>query len=462
MSGPPAFRLDATTAFRLVVIAGFLVMLAANMPGQMSMDSVMQLYEGRHHVRETFAPAVYAAVLGAFDRIVPGTALYLIASAVLGFGSFLAMRTLRPTVSWAAPVAALAAVLSPALLIYQGEIWKDVLFANLAVASFVLLGQIAQVWARPGRRPWLALAAMVLMLAVAAQVRQNGLIAAGVAAVVMAWTARAGGWRAVIGWSLGTLISVLLLSQALGAAAQPASAGQDKATHIGIRILQHYDILGAVAHDRHVALADIRAASPLTEEMIRTRGAPLYSPERIDYLDLDPAVGQSLWRLPDDVVGRQWAHLVTQQPKTYLAHRWDVFRWVFLTPMIDSCLPLYVGVSGPEAKLADLQIPAGVDRADQRLYNYGSWLLDTPVFSHLAYALICLGAMILLLIRHEPQDVAMAGLMLAALGFAASFFVISIACDYRYLYFLDLAALAGMVYLAIDPPLKALGLSRSR
>jgi hypothetical protein len=42
-------------------------------------------------------------------------------------------------------------------------------------------------------------------------------------------------------------------------------------------------------------------------------------------------------------------------------------------------------------------------------------------------------------------------MLLASLAFTASFFVISIACDYRYLYALDLAALASLFYLALDP-----------
>ena len=40
-----------------------------------------------------------------------------------------------------------------------------------------------------------------------------------------------------------------------------------------------------------------------------------------------------------------------------------------------------------------------------------------------------------------------------SLAFAASFFVISIACDYRYLYLLDMAAITGVLYLALDPVL---------
>jgi tellurite resistance protein TehA-like permease len=35
--------------------------------------------------------------------------------------------------------------------------------------------------------------------------------------------------------------------------------------------------------------------------------------------------------------------------------------------------------------------------------------------------------------------------------FAASFFFISIACDYRYLYGIDLAAMVTLFYLALDP-----------
>jgi hypothetical protein len=55
--------------------------------------------------------------------------------------------------------------------------------------------------------------------------------------------------------------------------------------------------------------------------------------------------------------------------------------------------------------------------------------------------------------RRQPADIAIAGLQLGGAAFATSFFIISIACDYRYLYFTDLAALTGLIYAAIDPPM---------
>jgi hypothetical protein len=51
----------------------------------------------------------------------------------------------------------------------------------------------------------------------------------------------------------------------------------------------------------------------------------------------------------------------------------------------------------------------------------------------------------------------MAGLMVGVLGFAGTFLVVSIACDYRYLYALDLAAITGALYLAVDPSLRRRG-----
>ena len=74
--------------------------------------------------------------------------------------------------------------------------------------------------------------------------------------------------------------------------------------------------------------------------------------------------------------------------------------------------------------------------------------------SHLAYAGIALAVFLALMVRRDPADLVIAGLMAGALGFAASFFAISIACDYRYLYILDIAALTGALYLAIDPRLR--------
>jgi len=102
----------------------------------------------------------------------------------------------------------------------------------------------------------------------------------------------------------------------------------------------------------------------------------------------------------------------------------------------------------------DANLPA-VQRyspADIELANYSSWFLDTPVLSHVFYSALSLALAGLFLWRRDPADLVMVALQLSGVAFAASFFIISIACDYRYLYFTDLAAMVGLVYVAIDPP----------
>lgn len=454
-------QLGPVKAFRLVLVAGFLVTIAANQPGHLSFDSVVQLYEGRAHVRETWAPAIYSAILGGFDRVVPGTGLYLVVSVALVFGSLLALRKLRPTMAWTGPVAAILVVASPDLSIGQGAVWKDVLFANLAVAAFVLLAFVAKFWT-PNKVPWWSLLGIVFLLAIAAQVRQNGLITAVFAAMVLGWMGGSRGLRSALLWGSSLFCAVILLSQVLGQLSLPSGSPRDTGFNAGLGVLQRYDIVGVAAKDPSFDLAAIRKASPEIARDIRARGIAVFSPVRVDFLHRDPAFLDAFKSVPAKVISHQWRVMISEHPVAYLKHRLEVFRWVFLTPMIDSCMPIFVGVEGPAQKIVDLKMSASVDANDQRLYNYGTWFLDTPVYSHLSYTLICVGTAIVLLLRREPQDMAIVGLMFAALGFLASFFVISISCDYRYLYFVDLAALVGLVYLAIDPPLAALGIGRSK
>jgi hypothetical protein len=283
-------------------------------------------------------------------------------------------------------------------------------------------------------------------------VRQNGLVLVVFAALALAWTARTRGWLSSLAWGAGGLAAVLLLANGLGAVSQPRAAGPDQALTVGVRILQHYDIVGAVAHDPNLRLDQIEKVNPQGALVIRTESPKVYSPERVDFLDRSPTLGGALWPTPAAAMRAQWFDLLLHQPRAYLAHRWDAFVWVFFTPSLDRCLPAYVGVEGPEAKIADLKLTRGVEPADQALYNYATWFFVTPLYSHLSYALVALAVAGVLMLRRDPADMVMAAMMLGVLAFAASFFVISIACDYRYLYALDLAAAVGLLYLALDPP----------
>lgn len=437
-------------AFLLSVAAAYGLVLYLNLPGHLSVDSVLALREGRLGVRETWNPALFGWLLGVFDRMVRGTGLYLAAMALVLFAAWGALLRLRPAAHWAAPAVVLGAALLPQVAIYQGIVWKDVAFANCAVAGFVCLALGVR---ERLRWPWLAIAA--LLFAAAGLFRQNGLLVLLPAAVALGWSAAGRRLPARVALAAGWTAAVAALTLALSVLAQPQGVGSpDRAGAQGVRVLQAYDVIAAVARDPDRPLPHIDALHPAADDYIREAAGRVYSPERVDTLNLDETLNGHLRPIPTPVIGAEWRDIVTRDPGLYLRARFQAFRWVLATPVIDRCLPVHVGAGGPPEAMRALRMPARFDDGDRRLYNYATWFFDTPAMSHLAYAAVALAVGVLLLLRRGPGDIPMAGLMAAALLFTASFFAISIACDYRYLYFLDLSAITGVIYLALDPRLR--------
>lgn len=448
---------NARQALRAVLAVGLVVMLSANLPGHLSYDSVAQLFEGHFHIRETWGPALYAWVLGAFDGLIPGTSLYVTASAALLFAALAALGDLKATVSWLAPVVAALVMLTPQVMLFQGIVWKDIMFANCAVAGFVMIAHAARVWDRPVRRWALLIFALVLMAA-GDQVRQNGLIAGGFAALALGWivatqSADVVRWRRGIVWTVASLVALVVVGQAETVLSEPLKAPKDTALGTGLRIVQSYDIVGALALDPHFRPQVLIAANPSAAQVVRQRAKMDYSGRRVDFVDRDLTIQDAMNSFSDKAFNDQWFALIAHDPALYLRVRWEDFRWVFASPVIDWCLPIYVGVDAPDEKMVPLRLSHRYAESDIRLANYASWYLDTPVYSHVFYTAVSLLLAGLFLWRRQgPADVPMAALQLAGAAFAASFFIISIACDYRYLYFTDLAALVGLVYAAVDPP----------
>jgi hypothetical protein len=438
-------------AIWLVLAAAYAMVLRLNLPGHLSVDSVLALREGRLGLRETWNPAIYGWLLGLGDRVRPGAAVAMAVSAGVLFAAWALLAGLRPRTSWLAPLVAAGLVLLPQAIIYPGIVWKDVWFAEATIAGFVVLAFALQ--SRSTGARLLLLAAAAVLFAVAGLLRQNGLILALAAAGALAavgWSAGAGrAMRTAATWFaavIGVAFLLSIVAQPQGAAARPDSAGAR-----GVRIVQMYDIVGAAAREP-LPLEAFDRHDPTLDDFVRARAAKAYSPERVDTLLADAEFAARLGPTPTPVVQSAWLDLVLEHPGVYLATRAEVFRWVVATPVIDRCLPVHVGVEGPAFALDDLDMAPRRAMNDLRLFNYVTWFLDTPAYSHLAFAGVAVAVGLLLMLRRSPADWAMAALMGGALLFTASFFVISLACDYRYLYVLDLAAMTGLLYVALDPP----------
>ncbi len=449
-------RAGAATAYAIVILAGFAAVLFANLPGHLSFDSVIQLYEGRTGSHISFNPPIMAWILGRFDAIRPGTGLFVVASTSLLAASLIALSKLRARTSWLAPLAAGLAFALPQMMLYPAIVWKDVLFANLSIAAFVCVGLAARAWDRRGPRIIWLLAALPL-LAVAGLVRQNGLICTAAAAAALTWIA--GGKRLWPGlpWGAGALVAVLAAAAAIGAAVQPPGSSMAGDTGRGLRVLQRYDIIGAAAHDPKLRFSALARADAGAADRIRLAGVRLYAPDRVDTLARDRSLRDQFKRLPTGIAAVEWREVLLRHTRPYLQHRAAVFRWLVAPPEPYRCLPYTTGVEGPKPMLDSLSLSAGYDRHDTELAAYARRFVGAPATSHVTYGVIAAVACLLCLWRRDQTDIAIAAMLSAALVFAASFFFISVACDYRYLYFLDLAAIVGVLYWALDPRI-----SRSR
>ncbi len=445
-------QVDARSLTLAVLGLGFLAVLVCNLPGHLSYDSVVQLQDGRTGRYHTWHPPIMAWALGLGDAILPGSALFVVMDAALLFGGLAALTLAARRVSWAAPVVALLLALSPLVLIYQGIVWKDVFFANCAATGFICLS-LADRQDRP--RPRLGLIALgFLLFVLASLIRQNGLTAPLAGAAALTWmTVRRAGWRALgrgLGLGVLALLAVLVLAALAGRALdtrridEPGAAAQFQA-------LQEYDLVGAVAHHPAMDLSLLTrpgTGAPDLEKRVRLAAARFYTPERVDTLAKDPGLNEALAASPK-AVSAQWRFILAHDVKAYAGHRWDVFYWTLATPKLERCLPVFVGQEGPPGLLRQLGMFDQVRPQDLALERYAVHFYGTPLYSHLIYAVIALVAAVILLISRRPGDAPMGFMLLGALAFTASFLIISFACDYRYLYALDVSAMVAVFHLAV-------------
>jgi hypothetical protein len=449
-------RPAAELATAAIIVAGAVATLALDWPGHLSYDSVIQLSEGRSGIYGTWHPPIMSWLLGVGDALVPGTGLFVAFDMALTFGALLSLIRLGSRASWPPAAAATLCLVSPQFLIYQGIVWKDVLFADAAVAGFVCLAQAAQLWSAGRARAALIVLAFVLFV-LAALARQNGIVVGLVGCVALGWIAAKHAtqarWRNAFVYGGSALLGAVIFGACVNAALNARSDADEWGPLVQTKLLQNYDIVGMVAAHPGLELTKLDDTEPELAAAIRSDGVRLYTPQRNDTLASSVPLQTALANSEASEVRDQWFDLILHHPWLYLKTRARAFGWVAFTPQIGRCVPFVVGVGGPADVMRRLGLKLRMDARDYALQNYAIALTGTPVFSHVTFALIAILALYPLLRRRRPEDIAIAFMLIGAFAFTLSFFVISIACDYRYLYALDLSAMFAALYVALNPAL---------
>jgi hypothetical protein len=449
------FRRRGRLIAALIILGGAAACLALNLPGHLSYDSVVQLSEGRAGVYSGLHPPVMSWLLGLADAVAPGAGVFVVFDVGLIAGALAALLLLGREGGWATILLAAVCAALPQLLVYPAIVWKDVLFAAASCAGFASLAWAGALWRRSGVRIVLLGLAWAL-LTLAALGRQNGAVVLPIAAGAVGWMAAKGSaLRHGVVYGAAFLGAAVVLFLGASVALEARLEGQPRFTEQW-EDLQTYDLTAAVARDPRLNLSALKARAPLVERLIRTKGVAAYSPVRIDSLD---PVFQEAPPSPAQVaaVGAQWRDLVLRHPLLYLRIRGTAFRWVFLTPAPLQCGLIYTGVDGPSEEMGEAGLSFRRTPKDKALARYGLSFASTPVFSHGGYAALGAVLLIALIRRRRREDLAVAAMLASGMAFAATFAVISIACDYRYLYDLDLSVIAAALYAAAAfrvPPIR--------
>jgi hypothetical protein len=433
-----------------VLVAGCVATLAVDWPGHLEFDSIIQLRDGRSGVYDSWHPPVMAWLLGLGDAILPGAALFVAFDTVLAFAALVSLLWLPKQISWRAVAGAFVIVLLPQLLIYQGIVWKDVLFADAVLCGFASLAQAAARWENFRARAVL-IALSILFLVLATLTRQNGAVVVPCAAIALGVIAArgTGSRRNGAAYGAGLFVACIVLVFAGNAALQLRS-DNNLGVVKQIKVLERYDLAGMVKRKPAIALRVLDKEAPALARAIRTEGVARWSPAANDTLMDSPVLQDALDRTAPDILARQWREAIATEPGTYLAVRAQLFVWLFWPGHGDAC-PLYtVGVDGPANWMNKLSIAPRFDARDEALDDYASALGATPVFWHPAYAVLTVLCLWFLLKRRGAADIALAAMLTASLLFTLSFFFVSMACEYRYLYMPDLAAAAAALYLLAD------------
>ena len=442
-----------------ILTLGGIASYALTYPGELEDDSFAQLVEARAESYSFWHPPVMSWMLGISDALSPGAAWFVAFQFLLCFGALVSLFWLGRRVSWGAVAGAFVILFLPQLFLFQATVWKDALFADACLAGFVCLMHAAVRWQSP--RPRFALiGAAALFLALAMLARQNGVIMLPCAALALGLvaTGRENSRRA--GAIYGAVFAAGCAALALaGNAALELRADGTPAVEMQFKTLELYDIAGMAKARPHLALPILDQSAPGMARLIRGDGVRLYSPVKNDTLEASTALMDARDAVPAPLLARQWRSLLLHRPATYLAVRAKVFGWLFLPSQGEFCHPYHIGAEGNADDLRFLGMRPRLDDRDVALGDYAKALVATPVLAHPTYAILALLELALLLWRRRPADMVLAGLLGASLLFTLSFFVISIACDYRYLYVLDLSAIAAALYLLADFPKKKGGKS---
>jgi hypothetical protein len=417
-----------------VVLAAAVAALLVHLPGHLSVDSVIALYEAQTGEAFSWTPTFQSALLAWVGGGLRSSALHVVAMALLTAAAFVAL--LPPTE--ANPLrrgAALMVALNPLAWMMVGVVWRDVLLGTAMLVAAAALLRLRCADGRARASTIVLHAVVVIALAVAALARPQGLVLAAAGGVAYAALVMRGPHLAGAVSSIATKLALLMATPLLVAVLVLATHATIRPlppatpTMDGVGLVMAYDIAGTLAGSERLRSVSV----PKLDDTLRTSMLAAYDSRRIDPLQATPGFREWIIRERARGLWPAWRTVVAGDPLAYLEHRAAAAGALLGVDDVRECLPGYWGVAGLPPMLAALGIEEAMDDRDRWLGRQAAWLAGTPWFWNASY-LVLLLVLAPSILRSSKADPVPMLLALGALTFAAAYLLTTVACDVRYLY----------------------------
>lgn len=427
-----------------LLLIAFLCLLTfiAHYPGQASVDTIIQLQDGISGRYDSNQPPPFSWLIACLA--LPGV---LVLNLTLFGCAVVALMSHSNASTASKNTAILLLFCFPIVFLYNGIVWKDVLFANGALLSLIALP-------RPDTRSrWLSLVASAAIMSLAVSVRQQGILAAAVAIAYLLlvphiFPDRLNRIKALLLWTL-VFVTLSKLTEVL--VALHGDVSHTVSVEGPLYQLSTFDLGGVAAVNRDLHFPALESvAHEVAVEHQPTRERVLaalkgYSSKGQDSMG-ESIAASGAW-FPQEALYLDWHSRIIEYPWDYAAHRLHFLSWLFGFKDIYQCTPFVYGISAePSHMIREIGIEPGISwRAEQiGILGLNTIFLFRPYF-YLTVSIVTTG---LLMYGGWQRHLNMIVIQIAGLAYAASYTVIGIACDFRYTYFSTVVALVGLVYIA--------------
>jgi hypothetical protein len=419
-------------AVLVAVAAGFALTFLLFYPGYITVDGEYVYAEAQAWRFGDWQSPAMAVLWRLIDPIAPGSLSMFLLTAILYWGSFaiLAVLALKSSI-WLGFLVPVLALVPPAF-VFVGMIWRDVQFGVIWLFAAMLAFAAAST-TRSGALPrGVALA----LTGVGVLLRPNAAIAAPLLAIYTIWPQR---------FTLSGAAGLYLPAAAL---------------FIGLVPLVYYGVLGAQRqHPLHSILVfDLGGITHFSgqnqfpvswsPEQTNLLTTSCYDPARWDsywHMDPCPFVMQRLESREDRLFGTPrllaaWLHALAANPLAYLAYRATFMRQFLLRSNV--ALPVWDWEETDSTYTRNRFFTAvlWLHNALQPtvLFRPGLWLVLSAVICALSLPW-----------RHKTAGAFALAVTSCAVLYVLSYTVLGVAADFRYAYWCVLAALSGLVALAM-------------